>query len=90
MNEKLDAILKNGLDEIEKCTDLKALDEVRVRFLGKQGELTAILRNMKEIPPEERKNVGMKANTIREKLENALSEKTNKMEEEKLLADMAK
>lgn len=90
MNEKLDAILKNGLDEIEKCTDLKALDEVRVRFLGKQGELTAILRNMKEIPPEERKNVGMKANTIREKLENALSEKTNKMEEEKHLADMAK
>ncbi len=90
MNEKLDAILKNGLEEIEKCTDLKALDEVRVRFLGKQGELTAILRNMKEIPPEERKNVGMKANTIREKLENALSEKTNKMEEEKLLADMAK
>ena len=61
-----------------------------MKFLGKQGELTAILRNMKEIPPEERKNVGMKANTIREKLENALSEKTNKMEEEKLLADMAK
>lgn len=90
MNEKLDEILKNGLEEIEKCTDLKALDEVRVKFLGKQGELTAILRNMKEIPPEERKNVGMKANTIREKLENALSEKTNKMEEEKLLADMAK
>lgn len=90
MSEKLDEILKNGLEEIEKCTDLKALDEVRVRFLGKQGELTAILRNMKEIPPEERKNVGMKANTIREKLENALSEKTNKMEEEKLLADMAK
>ena len=90
MNEKLDEILKNGLEEIEKCTDLKALDEVRVRFLGKQGELTAILRNMKEIPPEERKNVGMRANTIREKLENALSEKTNKMEEEKLLADMVK
>ena len=90
MNEKLDEILKNGLEETEKCTDLKALDEVRVKFLGKQGELTAILRNMKEIPPEERKNVGMKANTIREKLENALSEKTNKMEEEKLLADMAK
>ena len=90
MKEKLDEILKNGLEEIEKCTDLKALDAVRVRFLGKQGELTAILRNMKEIPPEERKNVGMKANTIREKLENALSEKTNKMEEEKLLADMAK
>ena len=90
MNEKLDAILKNGLEEIEKCTDLKALDEVRVKFLGKQGELTAILRNMKEIPPEERKNVGMRANTIREKLENALGEKNNKMEEEELLADMAK
>ena len=35
MSEKLDEILKNGLEEIEKCTDLKALDEVRVKFLGK-------------------------------------------------------
>ena len=75
MKEKLDAILKNGLSEIENANDLKVLDEVRVKFLGKQGELTSILRNMKEIPPEERKDVGMVANVVRNKLEEAISSK---------------
>ena len=90
MKEKLDLILKNGLDEIEKANDLKSLDDARVKFLGKQGELTSILRNMKEIPPEERKNVGMQANVVREKLENAISSKQEKLEEENLISEMEK
>ena len=90
MNEKLDEILKNGLAQIENCDDLKLLDEIRVKFLGKQGELTSILRNMKEIPPEERKNVGMVANVVREKLEKALSEKLEKLETISLEKEMEK
>lgn len=90
MNEKLDEILKNGLVQIENCDDLKLLDEIRVKFLGKQGELTSILRNMKEIPPEERKNVGMVANVVREKLEKALSEKFEKLETVSLEKEMEK
>ncbi len=90
MKEKLDLILKNGLDEIEKANDLKSLDDARVKFLGKQGELTSILRNMKEIPPEERKSVGMQANVVREKLENAISSKQEKLEEENLISEMEK
>lgn len=90
MKEKLDAILKNGLSEIENASDLKVLDEVRVKFLGKQGELTAILRNMKEIPPEERKEVGMVANVVRNKLEEAISSKLAVLEEESLIKEMEK
>ena len=84
MKEKLEEILKEGLAEIERANDLKSLDEVRVKFLGKQGALTSILRNMKEVPQEERKEVGSLANGVREKLENALSKKSEKLEEDAL------
>ena len=59
MKEKLKEILKNGLQKVEELVDLKALDEVRVKFLGKTGELTQILRGMKDVPAEERKEVGI-------------------------------
>ncbi len=84
MKEKLEEILKEGLAEIERANDLKSLDEVRVKFLGKQGALTSILRNMKEVPQEERKEVGSLANGVREKLESALSRKSEKLEEDAL------
>ena len=84
MKEKLEEILKEGLTEIERANDLKSLDEVRVKFLGKQGALTGILRNMKEVPQEERKEVGSLANGVREKLESALSKKSEKLEEDAL------
>ena len=90
MKEKLDAILKNGLSEIENADNLKALDDVRVKFLGKQGELTAILRNMKEIPAEERKDVGMLANVVRNKIEEALSKKLAVLEEQQPEVEMEK
>ena len=84
MKEKLEEILKEGLTEIERANDLKSLDEVRVKFLGKQGALMSILRNMKEVPQEERKEVGSLANGVREKLESALSKKSEKLEEDAL------
>ncbi len=84
MKEKLEEILKEGLTEIERANDLKSLDEVRVKFLGKQGALTSILRNMKEVPQEERKELGSLANGVREKLESALSKKSEKLEEDAL------
>lgn len=90
MKEKLEQILKDAQGEIEKCDDVKMLDEVRVKFLGKQGELTSILRNMKEVPPEERKTVGMLANGVREKVEEAIAKKGEKLNETALKLAMEK
>lgn len=90
MKTKLEEIVEKGLNEISKVDDLKMLDDVRVSYLGKTGELTQILRSMKDIPAEKRKEVGSLANTVRIKLENAIAEKLCLLENEKLARDMEK
>ena len=88
MKEKLEEILKKSDVELAKVQDLKTLDEVRVKFLGKTGELTQILRGMKDLAAEKRKEIGALANKVREKIETILSEKWAELENAKLLADM--
>lgn len=90
MKEKLQNILKNGLEAISKADDLKTLDEIRVQYLGKTGELTQILRGMKDVAPEDRKEVGSIANSVREQIEGGISQKLCELENVKLLADMEK
>ncbi len=90
MKQKLDEILKNGVKEIEFAQDLKSLDEMRVKYLGKTGQLTQILRGMKDVAPEDRKEVGSLANKVRESLETSLEKKFKTLEEASLLAEMEK
>ncbi len=90
MKEKLEGILKKAKAEIENIQTLALLDEVRVKFLGKTGELTQILRGMKDVPAEQRREIGTLANQVRESLEGWLSEKWAMLENAKLLADMEK
>lgn len=90
MKDELNKILKEGTEEISAASDLKSLDELRVGYLGKTGKLTQILRGMKDVLPEERREVGSLANSVREKIEVLLTEKLCKLENEKLLADMEK
>ena len=56
------------------------LEELRVRYLGRKSELTAVLRSIKELPPEQRGPVGKEANAMRVALEALLSEHTNRLE----------
>lgn len=88
MKEKLESIAINGVTEIEKCVDLKALDEARVKYLGKTGELTSILRGMKNVPPEDRREIGALANMVREKIEKALSERLCTLENAEIEAQI--
>ncbi len=90
MKEKLKQIEQNVLSEIQIVEDLKKLDEIRVKYLGKTGELTQILRGMKDVPAEDRREVGSLANIVREQIEKAISEKLCDLENAKLLADMEK
>ena len=90
MKEKLESIAINGVAEIEKCVDLKVLDEIRVKYLGKTGELTQILRGMKDSPPEDRREIGALANTVREKIETALSERLCALENAEIEAQIEK
>lgn len=72
MKEKLQEIRKNAIAGINSVTDLKSIDELRVNYLGKKGELTQILKSMGGLSKEERPIIGQLANEVRTEIENAL------------------
>lgn len=88
MKERLEEILSKGIESLKKSVDLQSLDELRVKILGKAGELTQILRGMKDVAPEERKEIGSLANMVREKIEKGISEKLAELENIKIAQDM--
>ena len=69
MKQQLESIQKEALKKLESITDIRELDDFRVAYLGKKGELTRILKGMGELPPEERPVVGQLANEVRNALE---------------------
>ncbi len=79
MKQDLDALQEKALSGIRACADEKSLQDTKVSFLGKKGQLTLILRGMKDLSAEERPVMGALANTVREKIEAALSEKSEEL-----------
>ncbi|MCI9406495.1 MAG: phenylalanine--tRNA ligase subunit alpha [Oscillospiraceae bacterium] len=74
MKEQLNQILSAALGEVRAASNQQALEAVRVRFLGKKGELTAILRGMGKLSAEERPAAGQLANQVRAQIEQALEQ----------------
>jgi len=74
MQEKINAIREKALSELKSVSDSKALDELRVRVLGKKGELTGILRGMGQVAADVRPKVGQWVNEARENIETAIAE----------------
>jgi phenylalanyl-tRNA synthetase alpha chain len=68
-------ILESARGAVEAAADVQSIEDVRIRFLGKKGELTQILRSMGEFSPEERKEFGMKANKVRDEITSLIDEK---------------
>ena len=75
MKEKLQGILQTAKEQLAAAKDSRALDEARVKFLGKKGELTAILKQMGRLSAEERPAMGQLANQVRAELEEALDQR---------------
>ena len=80
MKEKLQSIKEEALKAINAADMPEKLNDVRVKFLGKKGELTAVLKGMKNVAPEERPKVGQLVNETREAIESILEESRAKME----------
>ena len=75
MKEQLQNIKEQALKTIGDCVDVKQLDELRVKYLGKKGELTAILKSMGKLSAEERPVMGQLANDVRQSLEGFIAQK---------------
>ena len=81
MKEQLAKIRAEALAAFEEARDSAALDELRVKYLGKKGELTAVLKQMGKLSAEERPAMGQLANDVRSALETALDSASQKLEE---------
>ena len=77
MREQLDKIREEALRQIEDSQALEKLNDIRVAYLGKKGELTSLLKSMKEVAPEERPKVGQMVNEVRAQIEGRLEEAKN-------------
>ncbi|MBR6518868.1 MAG: phenylalanine--tRNA ligase subunit alpha [Oscillospiraceae bacterium] len=84
MKQQLENIRLSALSQIEKAATPAEIDDIRVRVLGKKGEVTAILKQMGKLSAEERPVMGALANEVREVVENALAEKLEKIKSELL------
>ena len=75
MKEKLKGIMSAALSQIAESTDVERLNAVKVNILGKKGELTELLKGMRDVVPEERPKVGQLVNETRAAIEAKLEEK---------------
>ncbi len=91
MKEKLQGIKEKALEQIGAAQHLETLNDVRVAILGKKGELTSVLKSMKDVAPEDRPKVGQMVNEARAEIEKVLEEKKTafekKIREEKMKAE---
>lgn len=91
MKDKLKKILDDAMTQIDSSEHLDRLNEIKVSFLGKKGELTSVLKAMKDVAPEDRPKVGQLVNEARKAIEEKLDEKRDIFEkavlEEKLKSE---
>ena len=84
VKSRLEEIVKKAQENIENASEMNAVNDIRVGLLGKKGELTAVLKGMKDIDASERPVVGQLVNEAREKIENRLDKVKNAIEKAQL------
>ena len=84
MKEEIIKIKENSIKEIGNCETEKELSELKVKYLGKKGELTAVLRGMGALSPEERPVIGSLVNEVRDELENLIQNKEKEFKKKEL------
>ncbi|OJU09067.1 MAG: phenylalanine--tRNA ligase subunit alpha [Clostridiales bacterium 43-6] len=89
MKQQLEQIVVTAADLLQNAATAAEIDEIRVKILGKKGELTNILKQVGTLSPEERPLVGQLANEVRSKIENILAERSAIIKKEEIAARLA-
>ena len=84
MEEQIKKIVDTAIEKINEAKDANILNDIRVKYLGKKGEFTAVLRGMKDLAAEKRPVIGGLVNKFKEKLEELISEKEKQFAEQEL------
>ncbi len=77
---------EKALEEIRNASDLQALQELRVRYLGKKGEITQRLKSLAQLPPDERREAGKEINQLKTEIDTAIGERREAIEQAQLQA----
>ena len=89
MKEQLELIRQNAMTALDAANSTAALEELRIKLLGKKGELTAVLKQMGKLSPEERPVMGQLANAVRADIESKLEERKTALSAAALEAKLA-
>ena len=84
MEEQIKTIAENAIKEIDNAQNANSLYDIRVKYLGKKGEFTAVLRGMKDLSAEQRPVIGGMVNKYKEELENLIQDKEKQFAEQEL------
>ena len=87
--EHLSTVVATAIEAIDAAEDIRALEDIRVRYLGKKGEVTALLKGLGKLPPEERPAAGEVINQARQQIESALETKRATLEASAMAARLA-
>lgn len=85
----LETILKQALDAVSDATDSASIEDLRVRYLGKKGELTGLLKGLGKLSAEERPAAGAEINKAKEAVQQAIADKKNALDEAALAEQLA-
>ena len=86
---ELEQILSQALAQVNSATNATELDTVRVAVLGKKGSITAALKNLSNLAPEQRKTFGQRINKIKQEVTNAINDKKSIFTREEVMAKLA-
>lgn len=75
MKEQLEKIYNDAAADIEKAVSSDDIEEIKLKYLSRKGELNSIKKNLKDLSDEDKRIVGAFANEVAQKLENSVSEK---------------
>jgi len=89
MADNVESILQKGLAELAATSDANALENVKAQYVGKQGEISALLKQLATLPPEEKKTFGATVNQAKQAFEAALNTRREALAAEKLAAQLA-
>jgi phenylalanyl-tRNA synthetase alpha chain len=87
--EDLNKLIEQAQREIDKASNLHALDAVRVSYLGKQGRITSLLRSLGKLPAGERPEAGKKINAVRDEIQDALAARKRYLDQAALDASLS-
>lgn len=89
MKEKIKELYEKAIAKIKTADDAKTLDDERVALMGKNGEITSLLKGMRDVSPEERPKIGQLVNDLRVRIENYLSEREKEIKARELTKKLA-